>query len=232
MGTVRRVREGIDFGDEDAVLAEIARELDIDPDELDIKEETGLTGFGTGTVYEITIKGGHKEWMVVENSDQEEELAVEIVKQDLEEEPELFEKSFIESHINMDRLRRDLTDDVLNNNIETLQDRSDDEFWREYERGGFDAPEEDEDGNRPEPNELQIEELAEQQTKEQLQDPMQYMDDVYGADAAKEAIRIAGIDVDAAAEEAVDTDGTGHFLSGYDGETHETKSGLVYWRAN
>jgi hypothetical protein len=129
-------------------------------------------------------------------------------------------------------LRRDLTDDVLNNNIETLQDRSDDEFWREYERGGFDAPEEDEDGNRPEPNELQIEELAEQQTKEQLQDPMQYMDDVYGADAAKEAIRIAGIDVDAAAEEAVDTDGTGHFLSGYDGETHETKSGLVYWRAN
>jgi hypothetical protein len=104
MGTVRRVREGIDFGDEDAVLAEIARELDIDPDELDIKEETGLTGFGTGTVYEITIKGGHKEWMVVENSDQEEELAVEIVKQDLEEEPELFGKSFIESHINMDRL--------------------------------------------------------------------------------------------------------------------------------
>ena len=221
----------VDFNDEETVLAEMARELDIDPDELKIKE-SHLGSFGAGTVYEITIKGGHKEWMVVENSDQEEELAVEIVKQDLEEEPELFEKSFIESHINMDRLRRDLTDDVLNNNIETLQDRSDDEFWREYERGGFDAPEEDEDGNRPEPNELQIEELAEQQTKEQLQDPMQYMDDVYGADAAKEAIRIAGIDVDAAAEEAVDTDGTGHFLSGYDGETHETKSGLVYWRAN
>ena len=232
MGTVRREREGIDFGDEEAVLAEMAAELDVDVDELKIKE-SHLGSFGVGTVYEITIRGGgHKEWMVVENSDQEEELAVEIVKQDLEEEPELFEKSFIESHINMDRLRRDLTDDVLNNNIETLQDRSDDEFWREYERGGFDAPEEDEDGNRPEPNELQIEELAEQQTKEQLQDPMQYMDDVYGADAAKEAIRIAGIDVDAAAEEAVDTDGTGHFLSGYDGETHETKSGLVYWRAN
>jgi len=69
-------------------------------------------------------------------------------------------------------------------------------------------------------------------TREQLRDPMQYLDDICGDDAAAQAIKIAGIDVEAAAEDAVDTDGAGHFLSIYDGETHETKSGLVYWRAN
>ena len=43
---------------------------------------------------------------------------------------------------------------------------------------------------------------------------------------------IAGIDIDAAAEEAVSTDGAAHFLSSYDGKTTLTKSGLVYWRTN
>lgn len=221
----------IDFGDEEAVLAEMAAELDIDVNELNI-EESHLGSFGAGTVYEIK---GHsrKEWNVVENDDQERELALEIVKQDLEQEPEIFEKNFIESHIDTERLRRDLHSDVYNMNYETLRDRSDDEFWDEYERGGFEAPEEDEDGERPDPENTQIEELAEKQTDEQLEDPMQYLEDIYGKeDAVKQAIKIAGIDIEAAAEEAVDTDGTGHFLSGYDGETHETKSGLVYWRAN
>ena len=99
----------------------------------------------------------------------------------------------------MKRLKDDLWSDVLNMNIETLEDRSDDEFWREYEGAGFDAPEEDEDGERSEPDQSQIEELAEKQTEEQLSDPMQYLDDLYGNEAAAKAIEIAGIDIDAAA---------------------------------
>ena len=46
------------------------------------------------------------------------------------------------------------------------------------------------------------------------------------------AIEIAGIDIDAAADDAVDTDGWEHFLARYDGKSHETDSGLVYWRVN
>jgi len=222
----------VDFTDDEAVLAEMAAELDIDPDELGIKE-SHLGHFDAGTVYEITIKGGgRKEWNVVENDDAERELALAIVKQDLEQEPENFNKDFIESHIDMDRLRRELHSDVLNSNEERLRDERPDDFWKEYERQGFDAPEEDEDGDRPDPEDSQIEELAEKQTEEELRDPMQYLDDIYGDDAAQEAIKIAGIDIDAAAEEAVNTDGAGHFLSSYDGSTSETKNGLVYWRTN
>lgn len=225
----------VDFNDEEAVLAEVAKALDIDPDDLTIMEDDGLTGFRTGTVYEISA--GRKEWRVVESEDQERELALEIVKQDLDQEPEIFNQSFIEQHINMERLKRDLESDVMDSNVDRLTDdaeRNPDDFWREYERAGFDAPEEDEDGEREEPSQSEIEELAESQTKEQLSDPMQYLEDIYGReDAVKEAIKIAGIDIDAAAEDAVDTDGPGHYLSSYDSNTYTTKpSGLVYWRVN
>ena len=62
---------------------------------------------------------------------------------------------------------------------------------------------------------------------------MDYLEDIYGkGDAVKQAIEIAGIDIDAAAEDAVDTDGAAHFLSSYDGNSYTTKGGLVYWRTN
>jgi len=223
-------RTEIDFGDEDAVLAEMAKELDIDPDDLTIKEENH---FGV-TVYEISIgRGGSKEWRVVESEDAAHELAIEMVKQDLEQEPGMFNSSFIESHIDMDRLRRDLESDVLEERITYWEESDADDFWKEYERAGFDAPEEDEDGEREEPSSVEIEELAEVQTKEQLRDPMQYLEDIFTKeDAVKKAIEIAGIDINAAAEDAVDTDGAAHFLSSYDGNSYTTPSGLVYWRTN
>jgi hypothetical protein len=231
-------RTAIDFGDEDAVLAEMARELDIDPDELSIRRRrSSRARVPLGDVYEITIRGGgRKEWHVVESWDQMHDLAIEIVKQDLEEDPSMFEPSFIERHINIDGLRRDLESDVLDTRTEDLTEMADhrpDDFWDEYESEGFEAPEEDEEGERREPEQSEIEELAEAQTKERLSDPMRYLADIYGDDeAVKKAIDIAGIDIDAAAEDAVDTYGPEHFVAHYDGNSHETKNGLVYWRSN
>jgi hypothetical protein len=270
----------IDFDDEDAVLEEMSKALDIDVEELNIKE-SHLGDFGAGTVYEITIRGGgHKEWNVVADSDQERELAIEIVKQDLDEQPEIFEQSFIESHIDTDRLRRDLESDVQNERYEYLNDMSPEDFWKEASREGLDekwivewdspdgkgklsetftseddaisagedwkreavAANQDEDFDESdfdyyveaaEPDDSDIQDLAERMATDLLKDPMEYLEDIYGKeDAVKQAIRIAGIDIDAAAEEAVDTDGAAHFLSSYDGNSYETDGGLVYWRHN
>ena len=77
-------KKKVDFDDEDAVLADVAKALDIDPDELSIGEARGQSSFGVATVYEITTRGGRKEWQVVENEDAERDLAIAIVKQDLD----------------------------------------------------------------------------------------------------------------------------------------------------
>jgi len=71
----------IDFSDEEAVLAEVAHALDIDPDDLKIKESP-LASFGVDA-YEIKISGGHKGYTVVESYDQMHELALAVVQQDL-----------------------------------------------------------------------------------------------------------------------------------------------------
>ena len=276
-----------DFDNEDAVLAEVAKALDIDPDDLHIGENRGLTGFGAGTVYEITIIGGRtgKEWSVVEDDDQMRALALEVVKQDLESEPELFTQSWLEDFIDKDRLRRDLESDVQNMAEEDLREMRESEFWRTAEQYGFnpqyivnwDTPDangtlpdkfEDEDDAddageawkksalaqaereakgedddvdeddywfdvaQAEPDDSLIGEIAEAITEDRLRDPMQYLEDIYGDEAAQKAMEIAGFDIDAAAEDAVDTDGAEHFLARYDGNYYETKSGFVYWRDN
>lgn len=226
----RKTTTAIDFNDEEAVLAEMSQALDIPADELEIEENDGLSGFGAGTVYTVSITGGSKEWSVVEDYDQQRELAIEVVKQDLDEDPSIFNQDFIEQHINMDRLKRDLEPDLRNSNEETLRDMRDSEFWRTAEHY-IDVPEEDDDGDMPDPEDY-IEDVADKMTDEQLKDPMAYLEDTYGDDATKQAIEIAGIDVDAAAEAAVDEDGEAHFLARYDSNDYHTKSGLVYWRDN
>jgi hypothetical protein len=217
----------VDFSDEEAVLAEMERELD--NNRLIINEDKGLSSFSTGTVYRV--ESGNKEWMVVENSDQERELALAIVTQDLDDSPENFTQSWLEGFINIDRLRRDLHSDVFDMNYTSLEEMSEKEIVRLAEQYGIDQPDEDTDEDAASQFEWDLDELAEKMTEEQLKDPMSYLDDI-GGDAVKKAIEIAGIDIDAAAEDAVNTDGPGHFLSSYDGNTSETKGGLVYWRTN
>lgn len=221
--------DSIDFDDEAAVLAEVASALDLDPKKLKIKE-SHLTGFDAGTVYEITTRGGKngKEWCVVAGDEEERELALAIAKQDLEESPENFNQDFIERHIDMDRLKRELHQDVFNMAYEDLEQMDEKEIVKLAEEYGVDQPpdEDDEDANE---FEWDLDELAEKITEDKLKDPMAYLSD-FGEDAVKRAIEIAGIDVDAAAEDAVDTDGAAHFLSSYDSNSYTTKGGLVYWR--
>ena len=218
----------IDFGDEDAVLADVARALEVDIEECVIEEDRDMSSFGEGTVYQVECSVG--EFHVAENYDQAYNLAVAVVKQDLEQEPEIFDKGFIESHINTDKLRDELMSDVIDHRIDDLTEMAENEkedFWEEWKREGLKLPKQER-----EPTQNEIEELAQKQAETELEDPMRYLEDIYGDDAAKEAIRIAGIDIDAAADDAVDTDGWEHFLARYDGHSHETASGLVYWRVN
>lgn len=247
----------VDWGDEDSIKRAMAVELDVPEEDLEIEEDSGLSSFHEGTVYRLSV--GRTEYAVAEDDDTAHKLAVAVVLQDLEESPEIFEQSFIQSHINMDRLRRDLHSDVYDMNYERLKEEAERRPMEFLKDNDIDIPEptkaklndaaEDaeayekllgmdaesqwiEVGEEPEVPDKEIETIAENETTSQLKDPIDYLSDIYGDEAVKKAIEIGGIDEKAAAEEAVSVDGAGHFLSGYDGNLHDGPGGIVYWRTN
>lgn len=143
-----------DFDDEDAVLREVARQLDIPADELSIKRGSSPNGYGDA--YEVAVRSagrahGGKEWYVMRDEDEFEDAAVEGTKQSIEDEPESFGQ-FLEEYINLDRLRRDLSSDVQNSNHESLADDAKHrpmEFLKEH------------DLEIPEPTDKQLRDYAE-----------------------------------------------------------------------
>jgi hypothetical protein len=244
------LREHFDsmLSDEETLTAVIEFCKDQKLDVSDLKEaEEGYHGWHSGSTF-ATITVGRDEYVVAPTEEAADSLAVEIVKSMLDDEPELFNQDWLEGHINTERLRSDLTSDVEEQVRESPdsygwtpgQDDDDSELVRfnekgeEDEDGEFDSgghridetdEEDSEDGDTP------SDEWVERKAAEILHDPIEYLRDIYGDETMKHAIRIAGIDIDEAADEAVAADGAGHFLSSYDGETHDLPSGGVWWRA-
>ena len=88
-------------------------------------------------------------------------LALAVVRQDLEEEPGIFNQSFLEGHIDTDKLRRELRYDVWEITNEDVNDwaRHPDLFWGQA-ASYIDVPEEDDDGELPEPTEEDAEQIS------------------------------------------------------------------------
>ena len=191
------------------------------------------------------------------------------MRQDLESEPEIFNQSFIESHVNKDCLRRDLHSDIYDTNYEWLRNEANTKPVRFIQDNSLDFPEptekqlrayadamSDEEnsakdiytnlekmgdaedrwiemGEEPEVPDSEVEKVAEGETENQLEDPVSYLQDIYGKeDGIKKAIEIGGIDVDAAAEALIKGDGAEHFIALYDGNINDGPGGIVYWRDN
>jgi hypothetical protein len=258
--TKGKKKVSVDWSDEDSVLRAMASALECEIEDLTIEEDKGMSSFRVGDIYRVEM--GSKEYYVAENEEVAHDLAVAIVKQDLEESPENFEPNFIESHIDLKKLRDELQSDVESMRLDDLNEEAEkkplkfmsdndieieeppaalvkkylndvDEQNRYEEVRAMDAEDQwSEIGEEPKVKDTDIEAIAESEAKAQLKDPLDYLKDIYGDDAVKKAIEIAGIDVDAAADEAVSTDGEGHFLSSYDGNTNDGPGKIVYWRHN
>lgn len=181
------------------------------------------------------------EWGVAPDEDAAEALAIEMITQDLEEQPEIFTQSWLEGFINEDKLRRVLMPDVIDMRMDSIQDDLEHEQNLEAyaNAAGIDLEDfEDEEGDLDETAlaakllEDHLEDLAEQYAENELEDPLDWLRDIYGDEAMKKAMEWAGFDVEAAAKDAVLVDGVGHFLASYDGELRDLPSGGVYWRHN
>jgi hypothetical protein len=225
-----RVREALEteLGDDDLVTAVIefleAEKFDYDDYSVDVTDNSDGTA---------TVAG----YIIAPNDDVPESIALEQVRSDLSDQPELFNQDWLQSHINEERLRNDLWSDVE----EGIRQSPDSYGW---EPGGgeelvrYNAEGEEEDDGEYDSSGEPIQEETEPsedwleaKVTELLRYPVQYMQEIYGdADGIKQAIAIAGIDINAAAEEAVSADGWQHFLSRYDGNSYDLPSGGVYWK--
>jgi hypothetical protein len=60
---------------------------------------------------------------------------------------------------------------------------------------------------------------------------MEWLEEIYGrgGEAVKEAIRLVGINVEEAAEDAIRQDGWQNYVSSYDGNSYDLPSGAVYF---
>lgn len=231
----------VDWDDEQAVLREVAMTLGEEDilDQLDIEETSHM--FTGVKAYRITTGGLRgREWYVMLNDEEAYDEAVARVKQDLEESPEMFPSWLIESHINMDKLKKWVHDANMEDPYaEEIAKDDPDRFWEEFEGRGLSVDEyetTDEDGETVLPEDVPesaIESFREDQASDWEKDPMGYLEQFESAeDARKRAIDIAGIDEDEAADEVVRGDGWAHTLASYDSDYQETPSRFVVFRTN
>jgi hypothetical protein len=128
----------VSFSDENAVLREIAKRLDIEPDDLSIKNGSAPNGYGDA--YTISTQGGRQEWIVMENEDEFETAARLGVENDLQNEPEMFNKDFLSGHINMERLKHELYDGIYDSNYDSLNDEAEQKPLAFIKEHGLDCP--------------------------------------------------------------------------------------------
>lgn len=169
--------------------------------------------------------------------------AVAQVRDQLDSEPELFNQDWLTSFIDLEHLANQLRSDVeesdrewFNGSYPSYEDKRDELIEQDYlARDDFFTEDGDEleiDRGLEEKIDDAEEAYVEAMVKRKMDDPIGYLADIYGEeDATKEAMRIGGIDIEKAAEEAVSTDGAARFLASYDGETIEMPSGYVAFRS-
>jgi hypothetical protein len=243
--TSKFVNEYSDLIDDES-LQQFLKELDFKIDDIKNirEEESGI----------LTIEVAGQDWLIFDSEDKAEEYAKDRVRQDLEDNPEYFTQSWLECYIDTDHLRDELESDVSDMNHEYFNDMKHEDIIKEAdmedEWDELDSEEtelllkkentSEEEARLKEIDILRetmvgdaVEKATEKKTEEDLEDPIEYLEGIYGkADAMKEAIKIGGINIDDATDDAISVDGWQHFVSTYDGDSIDLPNGKVIARLN
>ena len=217
--------------DEHGITLDVIKELqELEKDKkISIKEvEDGFNTVSEVGKY-LTLNNGAT-YNLFSSYDEMEGEAEARIREDLNE-GGLFNTDFLASHIDMGNLKDMLHEDVYNMNLDRILDEAKNNPESITDELGLSVKEikklfKDNDYT-------QFEELAERLSDDELEDPIQYLEDIYGReDGIKKAMDIGGIDYDETIEDAIASDGVEHFISGYDGLAHETKDGQYLVKHN
>lgn len=224
----KRVREILkaEVVNEEGVPEEVSEGIQAEfPDALEIEFRDG--GYSSwGESGNFTVDGTEYVW--IKDFDEAKGIAGQIIRQDLEEEPEIFVQSWLEQFIYItDTDRRMIAGEEAGSMVEDLVSEGEERLFEVAARYNIDTEARD------------IEEVGEdlqdamyEEIKGELADPIQYFVEDHGMYSLEELMKapFIMINLDEAVESAVSTDGWAHFISHYDGNYDETPNGVVYFR--
>lgn len=228
--TVTEIFEEVDW-EEKAVTKELAKEFG-KKYAKEIRESLSLENgpySRFGTCGKFTVDG--EEYVLLPSEKEAESIALQIVTQDLEGEPEIFNQDWLSNYLaiyNTDR--RLLASEEADAYVDDLdEDRVIEEAGMsdEYEEAEEDSKEEVVDTAREKLRESRYNEIY-----KALSNPIQYFVEDQGIYTIEQLLKASfiTIDTESAAEAAIRTDGWAHFISRYNGDYKETDNGLVYFR--
>ena len=160
-----------------------------------------------------------EEYIFIESEEIAEGIAIEQIKEDLEEDPGLFTQTWLQDFIYIsDTDKRLLCNEEEDNLREMI---TEDTNIEDYE-------------NEEEYNNA-IDEVVNKRLEEyaiSLENPIEYFVNEQGIYSVEDLMKQfwININIDEAAKDAIKVDGWAHFLSRYDGEYETTENGIVYFR--
>jgi len=184
---------------------------------------------------------GEREWIVFKNQESADEAAKHKIRDDLETEPSLFSQDWLLSQIDdekAERVFREIYNEWNRSYATDIKDESSNEYTNrlaeELVERGLISEEEGKDEKFDIEN--KIDEMVEKMTQSQIDEGnggFEHYKGNIGNDEAKKIIMDNNlIDIDKAAENAIDVDGVAHFLDGYDGSGVDLPSGAVAYGTN
>ena len=206
--------------EKEEILKELSNHFSKDKDVEEINQEildslsidNPSENRGTVTVDEI-------DYVIIQDENEATRIAIEQVKNDLEEDPQLFNQTWLQDFTYISECDKDIMVSEEENYIrEMVTENSENEIFENEED-----------------KEKWIDETVKERLKgyeEGLEDPINYFVNEQGMFSVADLMTQSwiNIDVEKAAEDAVQLDGWPHFLSHYDGEYEETENGLIIFR--
>ena len=165
----------------------------------------------------VTVDG--IDYVIIQDEEESVRIATNQVKADLEDDPQLFNQTWLQDFIYIGECDKDIMVSEEENYIrEMVTEDSENEIF------------ENEEDKKKWIDEIVKEKLKEYE--EGFEDPINYFVNEQGMFSVADLMTQSwiNIDVEKAAEDAVQLDGWPHFLSHYDGEYEETENGLIIFR--
>ena len=209
-----------------------------------LMEETGSTDLEISYVSDngnsFYATDNNLEYRVFKSEDDAEEVAVEQVREDLEESPENFNQDWLMNYIDGGDFFEEALNEMNQVYVDDIESESDSVYENRLiaelvENGLMDEEDAKSDYAEPMADDLKSDYVA-LLTEGQLDEGnngLNYFIYNFGEEETYKMVRDNNlIDIDEASKDAVNVDGIGHFLSSYDGETLYLSNDCVAYRTN